>query len=267
MKLYRYLWLVILLISCGKQRFYKDIFVVKSSIENPPPVDILWVIDNSWSMNDKQIKLADNFSSFIEHFINWKVDFKMAIITTDDYLNRDTEGKLNTAYANSDKDDFINYFSLKILVGDDGSMFEEGLGMSKEFLQNNPSWPREKARLVLFYVSDEDDFSQESVEHYVQYAQDLKQEATLVKVFSLVDTTSDYRGERYIQASTMTSGLVADIQNPFNDIMDEFGKAITKVPSLFKLSKIPSRYKNLGGYESLYQRKTSSTRVGKMEIS
>ena len=86
-------------------------------------VDIVWVIDNSNSMANDQSNLSNNFSSLINNFINGdghsseqNLDFKMAIITTDNDRNvaKDLRFKLKVASGGvfrslSDKDnDNIN---------------------------------------------------------------------------------------------------------------------------------------------------------------
>ena len=48
-----------------------------------PSVDMLFVIDNSGSMQQEQKALADNFSTFIDNFLEKNIDFKIGIITTD----------------------------------------------------------------------------------------------------------------------------------------------------------------------------------------
>jgi hypothetical protein len=45
---------------------------------SPPKVDVLWAIDNSGSMSDKQRKLANNFSSFASFFVDSGVDWHMS---------------------------------------------------------------------------------------------------------------------------------------------------------------------------------------------
>lgn len=56
-------------------------------------VDILWVIDNSGSMQTSQTNLTSNFSSFISGFVAKDLDYKMAFTTTDAY--RGLSGFLN----------------------------------------------------------------------------------------------------------------------------------------------------------------------------
>ncbi len=49
----------------------------------PGPVDILWVVDNSGSMEDEIIRVKDEFNVFIGEFINLDLDFHMGAVTTD----------------------------------------------------------------------------------------------------------------------------------------------------------------------------------------
>ncbi|OFZ18142.1 MAG: hypothetical protein A2Z20_06095 [Bdellovibrionales bacterium RBG_16_40_8] len=48
-------------------------------------VDILWVIDNSGSMESSQQNVIDNLNAFIQDFSAKNLDFKMAVTTTDAY--------------------------------------------------------------------------------------------------------------------------------------------------------------------------------------
>lgn len=56
-------------------------------------IDILWVIDNSGSMNPLQQNLINNYSSFMSAFQNKGFDFQMAVTASDAYL-------ASTAYRN-----------------------------------------------------------------------------------------------------------------------------------------------------------------------
>jgi hypothetical protein len=51
-------------------------------------IDILWVIDNSGSMQSSQSNLTDNFSHFISGFAAKGLDYRMAFTTTDAYRYR-----------------------------------------------------------------------------------------------------------------------------------------------------------------------------------
>src|SRR4051812_43560648 len=56
-------------------------------------IDILWVVDNSGSMDPFQKNLATNFSSFITNFQQKGFDFQMAVTASDAYLSTDAYDK------------------------------------------------------------------------------------------------------------------------------------------------------------------------------
>ncbi|MFH1808367.1 MAG: hypothetical protein ABIJ09_06475 [Pseudomonadota bacterium] len=56
-----------------------DIFSQKAAAE----VDILWVVDNSESMEAEQNKIADRFSTFFKQLLISQVNFHIGVITTD----------------------------------------------------------------------------------------------------------------------------------------------------------------------------------------
>ena len=45
--------------------------------------DILWVIDNSGSMDQEQTSLRDNFASFSNNLVGSGMDFHIGVVTTD----------------------------------------------------------------------------------------------------------------------------------------------------------------------------------------
>jgi hypothetical protein len=49
----------------------------------PGPVDILWVVDNSGSMEDEILRVKEEFEVFVGEFIDMDLDFHMGAITTD----------------------------------------------------------------------------------------------------------------------------------------------------------------------------------------
>ena len=214
-------------------------------------VDILWVVDNTRSMQRVQTSLANNFDSFIDIFLDQHldiIDFQMAIITTESSVNRDTEKKLTSAGAKSNKTDFKNYFKEKIRVGAESwNPHERGLYYSKEFIEQesekNPPWIRPDAYLMVIYISDEDDFSNVSisdetnqnafpVESNVLKMKSYKTDPEKLKLFSIVsirddpDHPYDSVGERYMEASRLTGGSVYDITQPFNTILNSIGTSI-----------------------------------------
>lgn len=74
------------LTSCGKLPDYQvlsqqDAFVADAEVN--PNIDLLFVIDNSGSMQRDQQVLADSFNNFITNFTNKNLQYRIGVITTD----------------------------------------------------------------------------------------------------------------------------------------------------------------------------------------
>ncbi|MGK5089506.1 hypothetical protein WDW86_18295 [Bdellovibrionota bacterium FG-2] len=61
-------------------------FTAQSEIQVNTQVDLLWVVDNSASMDVSQDKLRQGFRSFAERYLQATWDIRIAVITTDTYL-------------------------------------------------------------------------------------------------------------------------------------------------------------------------------------
>ncbi len=123
-------------------------------------VDILWVIDDSGSMDEEQDNIRDNASVFTDRLLNANVDFQLGVITTDagndNKLVNQCSSILTTATAAE--------FAKCALVGTRGSGREEGLEAARRALdpdyvsgEMNPDLLRDGAPLHLVFVSDEED--------------------------------------------------------------------------------------------------------------
>jgi len=140
-------------------------------------VDILFIVDNSQSMEEEQAKLKDNFRAFIEALTEAKngvKDYQIGIVTTDaDAPNESgkfqAKGKnpkiLKSLSENITKDKLINYFVANVIVGALGSSYEKGLEAMQKALSpamlkgHNKGFLREGAVLAVIFVADEDDCS------------------------------------------------------------------------------------------------------------
>ena len=220
-------------------------------VENISKVDMIWSIDNSISMGPYQTRLANSFNLFIEDFAEKNIDFKMAIVTTGDANNRDTNNKLNSTELKKNKDNFINDFKNKVKVGANSMQIhatgERGFEFVKQFLQNNVSWPRSDALLVIIYLSDEPEQSLGTVQSHADYMTSIKSnDLKKIKVFSICnnvtrDWTSPYgfpfNGSgchRFSEISSLTGGLTRYINGSFADIAKEFGESITSSVTMLK---------------------------------
>lgn len=151
----------------------------------PRPIDILWVVDNSGSMQSSQTNMAANFNSFINRFVGQNYDFHMAVIGTDawrgkysaatpDYRKFHEDGWINpgTGWVHRfsgvfmiDKNtpDIPGTFDINGRLGIFGSGDERAFESFKDSLSwsgNNVfNFRRTDAYLAIIIVSDEDDGS------------------------------------------------------------------------------------------------------------
>ena len=163
-------------------------------------VDILWVVDDSNSMQLEQTLLGTGFTTFAQELEFTNTNFHLGVITTDfDYDDPD-RGKLvgetgcpavidlNTECANPDNPseiwDYRNVFINRAQVGTGGSGKEKGLEAARFALSANMTtganrgFLRPEANLLVVFVSDEEDCSdagalegQESEACYTQMEQ------------------------------------------------------------------------------------------------
>mgnify|MGYP006193823755 CR=1 FL=1 len=217
-------------------------------------LDIVWIIDNSGSMADEQDDLGSNFSAFIDEFITKDVDFKMAITTTDASSDSKkgrmvygSDVKLTSAKAQEDEDQFKSDFESLVKVGISGSGSEKGLAASEGFMQKySSSFLRSDAYLAVVVLSDEEDQSDKNVKFYTDYLKTFKNEAGLVKVYTIADinkTNSGYGiatgADRYIEASNQTAGVVSNIRDDFYMSLAAMGDSIINLLDSFALAHTP----------------------------
>ncbi len=249
-----------------------------SSTSQVPGVDILWVVDNSSSMANKQADLVSNFGSFIKTFIplvdnvrTTPFPFKMSAITTDAYLKSSlcdfekcsTAGNpvlVNDSLALSDYDLFSNNFSSIVKVGTKGSSSERSIQSLTTYAATIPTAFSANNLLVIIFLSDEveqsyktnkaclfDNFTTECNQERVQWSinqiASLKQNKELIKVFSIVDFTTD-KGNVYKEISKEFSGSSQSIKTPFSSILTNIGTSITNTFLEYNLS-FQGNFKNI----------------------
>ena len=119
-------------------------------------VDIVWIIDNSGSMNSYQNLLGNNMDIFMQMFLNYSPDFRMAFITTD---NPTFQGGM--IIDSSSADPLAEAVDIIGNIGIWGSGWEKGLEMFQECLEFGEcgNMMRRDATLVAIFLSDEPDNS------------------------------------------------------------------------------------------------------------
>lgn len=207
-------------------------------------VDILWVVDNSCSMEEEQQTLAQGFQTFVAQMEASGTDFHIGVISTSvDYTSPDLGKLLGTPPYLTSSDDYVNGFIERATLGVDGSDKEKGLEAAARALHPSLTAPggynkgflRPAAELLVVFVSDEEDCSDEGalgdqpaeecyrqdellvpVSDYVKTFQNMKDSKDMVQVGAIVGVQNAacadaFPGSRYIQLSKFTGGLVGDI--------------------------------------------------------
>ena len=250
----------------GKHKWYKDQYIQTSKDR----VDILWVIDNSSSMSNEQYLLAKNFDQFIDRFLLNKVDFRMAVTTTDSTRSKDEGiegiddgldgnhacywGTFTSRYAKKNENNFKKIFSECVKVGVRGDSYERGLNAVDRFLERESQFKpayrflRGDTNLAVFIVSDEEDDDKREVETYVNSI--LKTKSSLgpgkLRIYSVINATEkdisnqwETIGERYKLASKLTNGSVYSIRSDFGTTLANLSKKVLKMLKSFQLTHKP----------------------------
>jgi len=251
------------------RRTHTDTFTQEPSAE----VDILWVVDNSNSMESEQQLVADGFESFIRTIEETNIDFHVGVITTNMDADNPDRGKLlGEPQVITPEDDYVMLFEDRIRVGTDGSDKEKGLAAALGALSEphissiNEGFRRDDAALSIIFVSDEDDcsdneslaaydgsacYSREEllvpVRDYVDEYKDLAATGNpLVLTSGIVgpdvdeDCDETWPGHRYEAVADAMGGVVGSICNPdYSNIMDRMGLAVSGVLTVFQLTYVP----------------------------
>lgn len=222
-----------------------------------PPVDILWVVDNSGSMEQEQAKLGNNFASFIQYFTALELDFQLAITTTDT-VNAGHQGAFQgePRILTPQTPNLASEFLGAVNVGIQGSGEERGLEGARLALSEpqisttNLGFLRENAILAIIIVSDEEDQSPLSVAEYVSFFSALKGGDPAKINLSVIagdvpngcqsaDADAD-PGARYHEAATALNGVKASIcATEFGPVLDQIGSVVAGLATAFPLDFTP----------------------------
>ncbi len=190
-------WALALVAGCGIENTFAD--EVRPEFRSNPPtppattvtdeilqvtepiVDVLWVIDDSCSMDDDQHGLVSNYDAFLEYFRGSGLDWRIGVVSTD--LN--DAGRLETRsghkWIEEGTSNPLQVFGQMALLGTTGSGCEKGLAQSFTALETQPyndGFVREDAALHTIVISDEPDQSDGvpiSHDEYVAWYRGLKE--------------------------------------------------------------------------------------------
>ncbi len=257
-----------------------DVFVDAWSQQSAAKVDVLWIVDNSQSMADKQENLAANFNAFIELFTRGGIDYRIAVTTTDIFKDQGqfkgsprvlgpTTGNVVTAFANN------------IRVGTTGSAFEAGLEAAKMALDrqrqaNAPQYEkiescrlactdpeclqacpgkfpvdflRPDAFLYLIFVADEEDASSGDLRYYwraFETALGVGNDGTvtvaaIVGIEGQTQACNAVAGNRYLELARQSGGETGNVcDTDFAATLRKLANNAVGLKRKFALTKKPN---------------------------
>lgn len=210
-----------------------------------PPVDILFYIDQSGSMNDDQEALASNFSTFIDNIERITSDWHVAVVTQDG-------GCANTILSPTNPD-YIEEFTSAVGDGDETVYSEAGFTLMTQALNQtgdgecNEGFLRNESMLHVIMVSDEPEQSTEPWTTFVGDLYEMRTDPGLVKVSAIAGDlpngcstpdNSAQAGIGYYEASVETKGVFLPFCSYWSSEIDTLAEASTSRP-FYPLSSTP----------------------------
>jgi hypothetical protein len=222
-----------------------------------PSVDVLWVIDNSCSMEEEQSSLTANFGKFMNYFTNSGLDYHVGVVSTDmdsgahsGKLRRDG-GKsfIDTTYSASEAS---QSFTRRARMGTSGSGWEMGLDAAWAAIVthgngNNAGFYRDEAAFAMIVISDEEDSSNISTSEFISWAIALKPSSEMVSFSSIVwqqqcgnGPWGETVGNRYMLVTDDVGGIKWPICNGnWDTVLTELGMQAAGLRREFYLSSVP----------------------------
>jgi hypothetical protein len=252
----------------------------ESTINNK--IDILWVVDNSGSMNGAQQDLKANFNSFIQDFVTKGYDYRIAVTTTDAYRSDNNAALKDHGFAYSDPSnprcnwgsneyqvttgvniitpntpDVVDTFTKNATQGVCGHGDERAFQSFKSALNLNlnAGFLREDSFLSIIVISDEDDFSSDSVDFYNTYLEDLTLSSGANKRYSVsamaiwdedckaqqkaIYNSTQIIAQRYGELVDLTDGVKGSLCGNFAQSLLDISNNIIQLSTQFFLDRIP----------------------------
>ena len=239
-------------------------------------VDILWIVDNSKSMQEEQDAVAAAAGSFLAQLEDAGMDFHLGVVTTDmSSSNADAGALMGGVMTSACMDDgdpadctYASQFQAAVLRGVDGDNQEKGLGAALAAISEpikstrNAGFRRDDAPLMIVVLSDENDCtdqgalapdtSNDACYHngdllvpVPDLASDLRDATDNNTMFSGIIgpaqkklCSTSYSGDRYRWAIEILRGIEANIcDNDYDTVMAGLGLAASGVLDTFQLSK------------------------------
>ena len=224
------------------QRERVDRFV----LEADPAADLLFFVDQSWSMRDDAAALASNFDALIARLDSATPNWRLVVVNDDNACER--SGVLDRSVPG-----YAEAFRAAVASGG-GSMTEAGLSVVARALELmapdecNEGMLREGTPLHVIFVTDEAESSPGAWEDYVRRMQAALGEAWRLRISTVggpipdgcvTATNSATAALRYVDATTATSGAFLSICSPWSESLDTLAEVSVRRDT-FGLSGTPA---------------------------
>lgn len=167
-----------------------------------PRVDILFVIDNSGSMDSAQMNLSRNAAFFADAMSRVSIlDYHIGVVTTDmdKYSCNKQCGQLQgfPAFVDKSTPDLINNLSHRMHVGTDGSSQEEMFSPVEAALSAplnstvNQGFYRQDAFLAVIFITDAKEQSTIRAQEFLQFLNNKKGDPNKVLSYGVIRTMAE----------------------------------------------------------------------------
>ncbi len=216
----------------------EDVFEVPVN----PPVDLIFAVDQSCSMDDDAVSLGNNFATFISAINAYTTDWRIGVATLD-------TGCFNSGVLKYTTVNYASKFQAAVALGDDAQLNTEKLftltntALSKTGNNGcNAGFLREEALLHIVFVSDEAEQSSSTVSYWVSQLQSYKSDPALVKLSAVTLLGPPYPDQspyRYWDAVEATGGSLLSLVDDWSDSAEELATASLEGLYDFPLSETP----------------------------
>ncbi len=220
-----------------------------------PQVDILWVVDNSCSMDFEQASVAANFPIFMSYFLGSGLDYHIGVVSTD-MENIAHSGKLIQAgglrWITPETPNPEEIFAAMSQLGTGGSSDEEGILAAYAAFELQTEWNagffRDEAAVHIVTVSDETDSPNDPVtlNEFADYLNALRFEDEAVSYNVIVDYPDlpDWpcgsNGTRYVDVRDQVGGVLWSLCNPdWSGALERLGLETAGLKKEYFLSELP----------------------------
>ena len=226
-------------------------------------VDILWVVDDSGSMANQRKTLVNNFDRFLSALLSLKVSWQMGVTTTNALDLGKLRGTVKIITPLTPNPKMV--FDANTTFLGSRTRWEQGLRMAELAVTGtniapggaNVGFLRPNAALALIVITDEDDSSYGTPDHFARVYRTAKGKGNeaLVTFSTIAGSTpvgctppgeSIYYGSlaepafRYASVSTKTGGVVGSICDAsFENTLVSIAEALNTLRRVFPLTLKP----------------------------